>query len=137
MNCFNLASNLLNKLGDGKLKNMASKKLIQERKLIYKALLPQKISVRIHKAEEGGFWAKIIEIPCSSQGETLSELFDMLTRAIYAYYDVPEKFIPEFGSYIPVNSVRESVNEQKPEKYTLDDILQNHPENIHELQRIS
>ena len=90
----------------------------------------------INKAEEGGYWAKTIDIGCSSQGETLSELFDVLTRAIYAYYDVPEKFIPEFGSYFPVNSVRESVHEQKPERFTLDDILQNHPENIRELQRI-
>lgn len=122
---------------DSKLKNMASKKLTQEQKAIYKALLPEQIKVRIHKAEEGGFWAKIIEIPCSSQGETLSELFLMITRAIYAYYDVPERFINEFGIYIPVNSVRESVNEQKPEKYTLDDILQNHSEDIRELRRVS
>lgn len=109
----------------------------REEKILLKSLLPETLRVNIHKAEEGGYWAKIIEIPCSSQGETLSELFDVLTRAIYAYYDVPERFIPEFGSYIPVNSVRESVNEQKPEKYTLDDILQNHLENIRELQRIS
>lgn len=109
----------------------------REQKILLKSLLPETLRVSIHKAEEGGYWAKTVEIPCTSQGETLQELFDVLTQAIYAYYEVPEKFIPEFGSYIPVDSVRKSVSEQKPKKYTLDDILQNHPENIRELQRIS
>lgn len=110
----------------------------REKKLLLRALLPETLSINLHKAEEGGYWVKVIEIPCLSQGETLSELFNVLTMAIYAYYDVPEKLIPEFGSYYPVNSVRKQFGEQKPEKkYTLDDILQNHPENIRELQRIS
>ncbi len=108
----------------------------QEEKILFKSLLPEILRVNIHRAEEGGYWAKIVEISCASQGETLQELFNVLTQAIYAYYEVPEEFIPEFGSYIPVNSIRKSVSEHKPEKYTLDDILQKHPENIRELQRI-
>ncbi len=108
----------------------------QEKRIILKSLLPETLQVSIYKAEEGGYWAKIIEIPCTSQGETLQELFAILTEAIYAYYEVPEELIPEFGSYMPVSSIRKSVNEQKPEKYTLDDILNKHPENIRELQRV-
>lgn len=108
----------------------------KQEKLLYKAVLPENLSVKLNKAEEGGYWAKTIEIPCYSQGETLSELFDVLTRAIYAYYNVPEKLISELGTYIPVNSVRKRVSENRPSKYTLDDILKNHPESIRELQRV-
>ena len=102
----------------------------REKKLLFKALLPETLHIKLHKAEEGGYWAKVIEIPCYSQGETLSELFDILTKAIYTYYDVPEKLIPELGSYMPAHSLRERVNAEKPSRYTLDDILKNHPERI-------
>ncbi len=77
---------------------MSTKK---EKKLLYKAVLPENLNSKLNKAEEGGYWAKTVEIPCYSQGETLSELFDVLTRAIYAYYNVPEKLISELGTYIP------------------------------------
>ena len=82
----------------------------EEKKLLYKALLPESFHIELNKAEEGGYWAKTKEIPCYSQGETLTELFNVLTKAIYAFYDVPEKLIKELGTYIPVNSVRASVN---------------------------
>lgn len=109
-----------------------------EEKFLLRALLPDTLKISMHKAEEGGYWAKVTDIPCLSQGETLSELFNVLTMSIYAYYDIPEKFISEFGSYYPVSSVREQFSEQKSEKNnTLDDILQDHSETIHELQRIS
>lgn len=108
----------------------------KEKKLLYKALLPEHFRIQVHKADEGGYWAKTLEIPCYSQGETFSELFDVLTKAIYAYYDIPEKFISEFGTYLPVHSVRESFNDHKPKAYTLDDILQNYPEKIQELQLV-
>ena len=58
----------------------------REQKLVFKALLPDHLRLRVHRAEEGGYWAKVMEIPCYSQGETLSELFSVLTKAIYAYY---------------------------------------------------
>ncbi len=109
----------------------------KERKLLLRALLPEKLSIELHKAEEGGYWAKTIEISCSAQGETLSELFDVLTKAVYAYFDAPEELISEFGSYLPVETVRARFKEQKPSRYTLDDILRGNPENIKDLQRIS
>lgn len=87
---------------------------------MFKALLPQVLRIELNNAEEGGYWAKTVDIPCYSQGETLSELFEVLTKAIYAFYDVPEKLIPELGTYLPVDSVRKSVSEQKPKKYTLE-----------------
>jgi len=65
----------------------------QERKLLYLALLPETVQIVVYKAEEGGYWAKGIDLPCYSQGESLSELFDVFTKAIYAYYNIPEKLI--------------------------------------------
>ena len=111
--------------------------LDEEKKLLFKALLPEHLHIRLHKAEEGGYWAKVVEIPCYSQGETFSELFDVLTKAIYAYYDVPERLISELGTYIPALSLRKRVSEKKPTQYTLDDILKKNPEQIRDLQRIS
>lgn len=36
-------------------------------------------------ADEGGFWAEVIELPgCVSQGETKQELFDNTIKAIHA-----------------------------------------------------
>ncbi len=108
-----------------------------EEKLLFKAILPQTLRIKLHRAEEGGYWARVIGMGCYSQGETLSQLFDILTRAIYAYYDVPERLIPELGKYIPADLVRRRISEKRPKRYTLDDILRNNPEKIRELQRIS
>src|SRR3989338_2737565 len=111
----------------------------KQEKLLYKAVLPENLNIKLNRAEEEGYWAKTIEIPCYSQGETLSELFDVLTKAIYAYYNVPEKLIPELGSYIPVESLKKIIKEENPPaKYTLDDILPKQPlDEIRELQRVS
>lgn len=41
------------------------------------------VSVIVHEAEEGGFWAEVPSIPgCVTQGETLEELRDNLRDAI-------------------------------------------------------
>ncbi len=54
-----------------------------DQNLIYKALLPKKINIRIHKAEEGGFWAEVPAVPgCATQGETMDELMRNLQEAI-------------------------------------------------------
>ena len=42
-----------------------------------------KISVIVHKAKEGGFWAEVPAIPgCATQGETMDELMRNLHEAI-------------------------------------------------------
>jgi predicted RNase H-like HicB family nuclease len=42
-----------------------------------------KVSVIVHEAEEGGYWAEVPSIPgCSSQGETYDELIVNLREAI-------------------------------------------------------
>ena len=42
-----------------------------------------KLKVVIHKAEEGGYWAKVPSIPgCATQGETFDELLTNLYEAV-------------------------------------------------------
>ena len=42
-----------------------------------------KLKIVIHKAEEGGYWAKVPSIPgCATQGETFDELLTNLYEAI-------------------------------------------------------
>ena len=46
-------------------------------------------TVRVHEAEEGGYWGEVLELPgCASQGETLDELKDNIVEAIEACLQV-------------------------------------------------
>jgi predicted RNase H-like HicB family nuclease len=46
------------------------------------------IKVRIHEAEEGGFWAEVPALPgCVSQGETLDETVANIREAINGWLD--------------------------------------------------
>ncbi len=45
----------------------------------------QRYTVVVHEAEEGGYWAEVIELPgCVSQGETMDELRRSIKEAIDA-----------------------------------------------------
>lgn len=49
-------------------------------------------TVIVHDAEEGGYWAEVLELPgCVSQGETVEELQKNIREAIEAilYVDQP------------------------------------------------
>jgi predicted RNase H-like HicB family nuclease len=42
-----------------------------------------KITVVVHKAEEGGYWAEVPAIPgCATQGETMDELLANVREAV-------------------------------------------------------
>jgi predicted RNase H-like HicB family nuclease len=46
------------------------------------------IKVRVHEAEEGGFWAEVPALPgCVSQGETLDETIANIREAIMGWLD--------------------------------------------------
>jgi len=49
-----------------------------------------KISVIVHRAEEGGYWAEVPSIPgCATQAETMEELRANLREAIEGCLSVP------------------------------------------------
>ncbi len=42
--------------------------------------------VIVHKAEEGGYWAEVPELPgCATQGETMDEVLANIREAVKAY----------------------------------------------------
>jgi predicted RNase H-like HicB family nuclease len=46
------------------------------------------ISIIVHEAEEGGFWAEVTILPgCATQGDTLDELLRNLAEAIEGWRD--------------------------------------------------
>lgn len=67
----------------------------------FRSLFPDKITVSVARAEEGGFVAEIATYPgCFTQGETFSELIVMVNDCIYTYFDVPEEYIPFMPEYL-------------------------------------
>lgn len=49
-----------------------------------------KISVIVHKAEEGGYWAEVPAIPgCATQGETMEELLANVREAVEGCLSIP------------------------------------------------
>lgn len=80
----------------------------------YKKLLPQKITVKVNKSDDGGLWANVKELPhCYSQARNFPELIEMLNDAIYTYLEIPTKFMKELGYYLP----KEIVEEVKRQHY--------------------
>ncbi len=74
----------------------------QRQHLEYIMLLPRTLSVDVHRAEEGGFWAKVKALPgCNTQGEDFIDLVDMINDAVFTYFDVPQKMRNALGRYVP------------------------------------
>ena len=49
---------------------------------------PAQYTILIHRAEEGGFWAEVEELPgCVSQGETIEEVNANILEALEAILD--------------------------------------------------
>lgn len=56
--------------------------------------MPQIYTVLVHQAEEGGYWAELLELPgCVSQGETLEELKRNIREAMEAVLEQDTKNI--------------------------------------------
>lgn len=64
--------------------------------------LPSVIRVEIHRGEQEGFWAKVLDLPgCATQASSFPELIEMVNDAVLTYFEVPEKFRDHLGIYIP------------------------------------
>lgn len=76
----------------------------EEQKEIYKfrSLFPKEIAVRIHRSEDGGFFAEILTFPgVVTEANTFSELIEMINDAVISYFEVPEKYAPFVANYLP------------------------------------
>ncbi len=63
-----------------------------------------KYNVKIHPAEEGGYWAEVPSLPgCFTQGETIQEVTKMIKEAIELYLET----LAEEGKPFPKEKNRE------------------------------
>ena len=73
----------------------------------YKKLLPKKITVQIHKTEEG-FWAEIKEFSnCYTQADSFVELIKMVNDAVCTHLEIPVKYRKQMGYYMPESVINE------------------------------
>ena len=50
------------------------------------------LEVKIHKAEDGGYWAEVPSIPgCMTQGDSIEELFENIRDAVEGCLSVREE----------------------------------------------
>ena len=76
--------------------------------LKYRLILPPQIEVMVHRAEEGGYWAKVLTFPgVVAQGEDLVDVIEMVNIAIFDYLEIPKKYRKYLSSYQPEVSQKE------------------------------
>ena len=84
----------------------------QDKKEIMKlrTLFPEKITVGVRRSEDGGFYAEILLCPgCFTEGDTFSELIEMVNDAMMTYLEVPERYISFMPNYLPPLSVAQEI----------------------------
>lgn len=83
-----------------------------DKKEIYKfrSLFPKEIAVRMHRSEDGGFFAEILTFPgIITEAETFSELIEMVNDSVITYFEVPEKYAPFVANYLPPIEVAQAI----------------------------
>ena len=62
-----------------------------------------KLSVVVHEAEEGGYWAEVPAIPgCATQSEPFEELLTNLYEAVEGCLSVAAHQLPDRGKVIEI-----------------------------------
>ena len=62
---------------------------------------PSTVRVKAARSEDGGFIAEIVTFPgCFTQGNTFSELVEMINDCIKCYLDIPEKYFAYMPTYL-------------------------------------
>lgn len=68
----------------------------------FSSLLPEKIAVRVHRSQDGGFSAEVVSYSgVFTQGDTFSELIEMINDAVYTYFEIPKNVISFMPTYLP------------------------------------
>ena len=90
--------------------SMYTKKEIEKIKY-YHSLFPDNIETQISVADEGGFVVEISTFPgCCTQGETLSELIEMVNDAVATVLEVPKAYLAFMPTYLPPVSLAQRLN---------------------------
>lgn len=70
----------------------------------YASLLPQRLSVKIEK-DDNGLWARINELShCYTQAANATQLIEMINDTVQTHFEIPEQFSREVGYYIPLSA---------------------------------
>ena len=63
---------------------------------------PQQVCLKVRRSADGDFVAAVADFPgVVTEGDTLSELIDMVNDAIWTYFGVPLKYRAFMPGYIP------------------------------------
>lgn len=75
----------------------------------FRRLFPGSIKVHVTRSENGVFCAEVVSYPgVITQGNTFSELIEMVNDAMLTYFEVPEEFASFMPNYMPpLNLARE------------------------------
>ena len=77
----------------------------------FRQKFPKHINTRVIRSKDGGFVAELLSFPgCVTQGETLSELVEMVNDCVKTYFDVPQKFFQYIPTYLPPVSVAQELD---------------------------
>jgi predicted RNase H-like HicB family nuclease len=67
-----------------------------------RSLFPHEVSVKVHRSQDGGFYAEILTFPGSfTEADSFSELLEMLNDAVRTYFEVPLNYIGYMPTYLP------------------------------------
>jgi predicted RNase H-like HicB family nuclease len=67
----------------------------------YRELFPSTLRIEVQKCEDG-FIADIKTFKgCSTQGDSLSDLIEMVNDVVRTYFEIPEKYLPFMPTYSP------------------------------------
>jgi predicted RNase H-like HicB family nuclease len=78
----------------------------KEKIMKLRAQFPQRINVSIRHGEDWGFVARINNYPgCLTEGNTFSELIEMINDCVYTYFEIPLKYLAFMPTYLPKISV--------------------------------
>ena len=69
--------------------------------ILLRKKFPAEVSVRVRRSEDGGFCAEILTYHCFTEGDTFSELMEMVNDAVMTYFEVPQKYISFMPNYLP------------------------------------
>ncbi len=84
----------------------------------YAAMLPGMVKVKVHREEDGSYWAKLVDFPgAGTQGKDFSDLMEMIWSAIYIVHDIPEEYHPFMPRYIPPQIKDELEREQMQNQF--------------------
>ena len=68
----------------------------------FRPLFPKEISVLVRRGDNGKYCAEVTTYKgCFTEGNTLSELIEMVNDVVRMYLDVPEKYFQYMPEYFP------------------------------------